>query len=94
MKPAVFDYLAPEAVQEAVDALAEVGERVRILAGGQSLILEMRYRRCWPDLVVDINRVCGLDHLRGGRGRVAGRGAGPAPVPTTTRSSPGSRPSC
>lgn len=64
MKPAVFDYLVPETVQEAVDALAEAGERARILAGGQSLILEMRYRRCRPDLVVDINRVRGLGHLR------------------------------
>ncbi|MER5624640.1 FAD binding domain-containing protein [Streptosporangium sp. NPDC002544] len=64
MKPAAFDYVVPGTVGEAVGALAEVGERARILAGGQSLIMEMRCRRCLPELVVDINRVQGLDHLR------------------------------
>ncbi|MFI6450657.1 FAD binding domain-containing protein [Streptosporangium amethystogenes] len=64
MKPAAFDYIVPGTVGEAVGALAEVGERARILAGGQSLILEMRWRRCLPELVVDINRVQGLDRLR------------------------------
>ncbi|MEV4747177.1 FAD binding domain-containing protein [Streptosporangium sp. NPDC049248] len=64
MKPAAFDYIVPGTVGEAVGALAEAGERARILAGGQSLILEMRCRRCLPELVVDINRVQGLDRLR------------------------------
>ncbi|WP_329093200.1 FAD binding domain-containing protein [Streptosporangium sp. NBC_01469] len=64
MKPAAFDYVAPGTVDEAVAALAEAGEQASILAGGQSLILEMHYRRARPDLVVDINRVRGLDRLR------------------------------
>jgi aerobic carbon-monoxide dehydrogenase medium subunit len=63
MKPAAFDYTAPRTVQEALDALADTGRDVRVLAGGQSLLLEMHLQRIRPDLVVDINRVTELDSL-------------------------------
>ncbi|MGJ6966477.1 FAD binding domain-containing protein [Streptosporangium sp. G11] len=63
MKPAAFGYLAPGTVDEAVAALAGAGGRASVLAGGQSLILEMHYRRSRPGLVVDINGVRGLDRL-------------------------------
>ncbi|MCW2879456.1 MAG: molybdopterin dehydrogenase, FAD-binding protein [Sphaerisporangium sp.] len=63
MKPAAFDYLAPATVREAVDALADTSRHAQVLAGGQSLMLELHYRRSRPDLVVDINRVRGLDRL-------------------------------
>ncbi|MBL7498811.1 FAD binding domain-containing protein [Frankia sp. CNm7] len=64
MKPAAFDYVAPRTVAEAVDALGTGGRRAQVLAGGQSLILEMRLERIRPDLVVDINRIPALDELR------------------------------
>jgi carbon-monoxide dehydrogenase medium subunit len=63
MKPAVFDYVAPRTVDEAVEALGDTGRRTQVLAGGQSLLLEMHLLRRSPDLVVDINRVAGLDGL-------------------------------
>ncbi|GAA0388302.1 hypothetical protein Acor_53700 [Acrocarpospora corrugata] len=63
MKPAAFDYVAPHTVREAVDALGDTWRDVRVLAGGQSLILEMHMRRICPDLVVDINHVAGLDRI-------------------------------
>ncbi|MFF4622231.1 FAD binding domain-containing protein [Nonomuraea jabiensis] len=63
MKPAAFDYVAPRTVREAVDALADNGRRTQVLAGGQSLILEMHLQRIRPELVVDINRVAELDHM-------------------------------
>ncbi|GAA3570926.1 xanthine dehydrogenase family protein subunit M [Microlunatus spumicola] len=62
MKPASFAYAAPTSLDEALDALAEDGAVV--LAGGQSLVLELVYRDQRPRLVVDVNRVPGLDHLR------------------------------
>ncbi len=62
MKPAAFDYVAPRTVREAVDALGS-GRDARVLAGGQSLVLEMRLQRIRPELVVDINRVAELDHM-------------------------------
>jgi carbon-monoxide dehydrogenase medium subunit len=64
MKPAAFDYLAPRTVGEAVDALAGAGRKAQVLAGGQSLLLDLHFRRSHPELVVDINRIHGLDHLR------------------------------
>ncbi|MER6008347.1 FAD binding domain-containing protein [Nonomuraea angiospora] len=63
MKPAAFDYVAPRTVHEAVDALAGNGRKTQVLAGGQSLILEMHLQRIRPELVVDINRVAELDHM-------------------------------
>jgi aerobic carbon-monoxide dehydrogenase medium subunit len=63
MKPAPFDYVAPTALPDAVAALAERPETARVLAGGQSLVLEMHYRRERPALLVDINNVRGLDEI-------------------------------
>ena len=68
MKPAAFDYVAPRTVAEAVAALADTDRAAQVLAGGQSLLIEMHYRRARPDLVVDINRVADLDALRVGDG--------------------------
>jgi 2-furoyl-CoA dehydrogenase FAD binding subunit len=47
VKPASFDYLAPETVDEATATLAERGDDARVMAGGQSLmpILNMRLAR-------------------------------------------------
>lgn len=64
MKPAAFDYVAPRTVPEAVDALGATGRKAQVLAGGQSLILEMHLQRIRPDLVVDINRIAALDEMR------------------------------
>ncbi|MDW6065730.1 FAD binding domain-containing protein [Streptomyces sp. FXJ1.4098] len=63
MKPAGFDYAVPRTVPEALDALADTARDIKVLAGGQSLILEMHLQRIQPDLVVDINRVAELDRL-------------------------------
>ncbi|GLX93486.1 xanthine dehydrogenase family protein subunit M [Herbidospora sp. NBRC 101105] len=60
MKPTAFDYLAPGTVDEAVDALAAGAQ---VLAGGQSLLLEMHLQRVHPNLVADINHIPGLDAL-------------------------------
>ena len=63
MKPAAFDYLAVRTPQEAVSALAEKPGEARVLAGGQSLVLDMNYRRERPARLVDINGVTELDRL-------------------------------
>lgn len=64
MKPAAFDFMMPETVAEAADALAEYGDDARIMSGGQSLmpILNMRLSR--PELVIDISRIESLDAIR------------------------------
>jgi len=63
VKPAPFDYVVPRTVREAVDALGDTGRKAQVLAGGQSLILEMHLQRIRPELVVDINRIPELGHL-------------------------------
>src|ERR671916_2445681 len=68
MKPAAFDYLVVRTPQEAVFALAENPEETRILAGGQSLVLDMNYRRERPARLVDINGVAELDRLEASDG--------------------------
>ena len=64
MIPAPFAYARPTTVEEALQAVAEGGEDVKILAGGQSLIPVMRLRLAAPETVVDLGRVAGLRGVR------------------------------
>jgi carbon-monoxide dehydrogenase medium subunit len=63
MKPAPFAYHAPESVEEAIALLAR-GDDARVLAGGQSLVPLMKLRRIRPAVLVDVNRVAGLDAIQ------------------------------
>ena len=63
MKPPPFDYARPESVAEAVDLLRENPDGTSLLAGGQSLIPVLNMRMAQPQLVVDLNRVRGLDAI-------------------------------
>jgi carbon-monoxide dehydrogenase medium subunit len=58
--PAGFDYVAPESLDEAVQALAQGGEDAKALAGGHSLIPLMKLRLAVPSLLVDLRKVPGL----------------------------------
>jgi carbon-monoxide dehydrogenase medium subunit len=60
MYPRSFDYMAPETLEEALEAL---GEDSKVLAGGMSLIPLMKLRLFSPGLVVDIGRIGGLDRI-------------------------------
>jgi CO/xanthine dehydrogenase FAD-binding subunit len=61
VKPAPFRYEAPRSVEA---ALALLGEDVKVLAGGQSLVPVMNFRLARPATLVDINRVDSLATLR------------------------------
>jgi carbon-monoxide dehydrogenase medium subunit len=63
VKPAPFDYAVPGSVDEAVALLADAGPQASVLAGGQSLLIELRYRERRPPLLVDINRIPHLGEL-------------------------------
>ncbi len=62
MKPPPFHYHAPSTVDEALDLLAE-GDGVMALAGGQSLVQLLKFRRVRPKALVDLNGIDGLDGL-------------------------------
>jgi aerobic carbon-monoxide dehydrogenase medium subunit len=64
MIPAAFAYARPTTVDEALQAVADGGEDVKILAGGQSLIPVMRLRLAAPETVVDLTRVSELRGVR------------------------------
>ncbi len=66
-----FDYLAPESLEEALAVLAERGDEVKILAGGQSLIPMMKLRFAEPSTLLDINRIPGLDGLSRSNGTLS-----------------------
>lgn len=59
MKPPPFDFVAPTTLDAALDALGTPGAVV--LAGGQSLLLELAYREVRPALLVDVNHLPDLD---------------------------------
>ena len=71
MYPPKFDYLAPTSLEEALAILAERGDEVKILAGGQSLIPMMKLRLARPSTLLDINRIAGLDGLTRSNGDIA-----------------------
>jgi carbon-monoxide dehydrogenase medium subunit len=50
-------------VAEALERLARHGDDAKVLAGGQSLVPLLNFRLARPQLVLDINRVPGLEHL-------------------------------
>ena len=64
MKPPAFNYFAPDTVEEVLALLAEHGDEARPLAGGQSLVPMMNMRIVHPAVLVDLNRVSGLDDIR------------------------------
>jgi carbon-monoxide dehydrogenase medium subunit len=60
VKPAPFDYHAPEAVADAVALLAEHGDDAKVLAGGQSLLPLLALRLTRFGHLVDVNRIADL----------------------------------
>src|SRR3954452_4802688 len=68
MYPASFDYQAPATLEEALDVLESRGDEAKVLAGGQSLIPLMKLRFAQPSMLVDINRLPGLDFIDASNG--------------------------
>lgn len=57
MKPAPFEYEAPESISEALQLLADHSDGAKVLAGGQSLLPLLNLRLSQPDLLVDIRKI-------------------------------------
>jgi carbon-monoxide dehydrogenase medium subunit len=52
-----FDFVSPSTIEEAVKILASNGDKVRILAGGTDMLVQMRAGRRTAPLVVDIKGI-------------------------------------
>jgi carbon-monoxide dehydrogenase medium subunit len=64
VKPPPFRYRAAASVAEATELLAELGTHAAVLAGGQSLLIDLHFRRARPEMVVDINQLSELAALQ------------------------------
>jgi carbon-monoxide dehydrogenase medium subunit len=64
MIPGPFSYHRPATVADAVKLLASLGDEVRPLAGGHSLVPMMKLRLATPDHLVDLHGIDGLKGVR------------------------------
>jgi carbon-monoxide dehydrogenase medium subunit len=62
--PGSFDYVVANSVSDAVSLLQQHGDEAKILAGGQSLIPLMRFRLTGFSVLIDINRIAGLEYIQ------------------------------
>jgi 2-furoyl-CoA dehydrogenase FAD binding subunit len=63
MKPAPFDYVRAETVEEALSVFASEGSDAQIIAGGQSLMPMLNTRLAKPKVLIDIMRLKELDRI-------------------------------
>lgn len=71
MKPAPFEYVKPQTIDEALEVLAERGSDAKVLAGGQSLVPLMNFRLVRPQYLIDINGLADLGYVRQADGGLA-----------------------
>jgi CO/xanthine dehydrogenase FAD-binding subunit len=64
MKPAVFEYVRPASLADALGVLRERGDEAKVLAGGQSLVPMMNFRLARPAVLVDLNALSELAYIR------------------------------
>ena len=69
MKPAPFEFIAPNSMEEALDALQHHAYDGKLLAGGQSLIPVMNYRLAQPGVIIDLNGVSELANITVGENK-------------------------
>jgi carbon-monoxide dehydrogenase medium subunit len=68
MKPAPFEYHAPESLADVTGLLAEHGDEAKVLAGGQSLVPMLALRLTRFEHLVDVNRVAELQGVERNNG--------------------------
>ena len=64
MKPAAFEYHAPDSLEQALQIIRLHASEGKILAGGQSLVPAMNFRVVQPGALIDLNGVSELSFIR------------------------------
>jgi len=64
MKPAPFEYLVPDSIEQALELKRQHGDEAKLLAGGQSLVPAMNFRVVQPTVLIDLNRARDLSYIR------------------------------
>jgi 2-furoyl-CoA dehydrogenase FAD binding subunit len=70
VKPARFDYVRAETLDEALEVLRQDGPDARVLAGGQTLLPMLNMRMARPLVLVDIMRVAELSRVERSDGAI------------------------
>jgi carbon-monoxide dehydrogenase medium subunit len=63
VKPPAFDHVAARTIDEAVAQLSKHGDGAKIIAGVQRLTPMPNFHLVHPEILVDINRIPGLDQI-------------------------------
>jgi len=71
MIPSNFEYFAPKSVQEALLLLDQHREDAKVLAGGHSLLPQMKLRLAAPRYVIDIGRIKDLAYIKEENGKIS-----------------------
>ncbi len=56
-----FEMITPESLDEAIGLLAEHAGRARVIAGGTDLLVNMKHRVSEPEVLINLQRVPGLN---------------------------------
>lgn len=64
MKPAAFELVVPETLEETLSLLSEVGDEAKVIAGGQSLVPMLNLRLARPAVLIDLRRLHQLNFIR------------------------------
>ncbi len=70
MIPDQFEYFVPKTVHEALGFLSKFPDDAKVLAGGHSLIPQMKLRLAAPKYLVDIGRISELSYIREASGKI------------------------
>jgi 2-furoyl-CoA dehydrogenase FAD binding subunit len=70
MKPAAFDYVRAEHLDEVLDVLGREGSDARVIAGGQSLMALLNMRLAKPRTLIDIMRLPELARIESKAGMI------------------------
>jgi aerobic carbon-monoxide dehydrogenase medium subunit len=59
-----FEFIEPFTIQEAISSLVAHAGKVKVVAGGTDLLVQMRQKTLTPEYVVDVTNIPGLDYIR------------------------------
>ena len=59
-----FEYFAPKTLQEALTFLDKYGDKCKVIAGGQSLLILMRQGLVAPEYLISIKGISSLNYIR------------------------------
>ena len=65
---AEFEYLAPDALQEAVQLLNQYGADAKVIAGGTDLLVQMKKEVISPGYLIDIMKIADLSFIKAENG--------------------------